>query len=473
MKIDPKRIEQLDRAAQGVISDAVNSVSPVAGKVLDWKMARYSKAQYPGSVTTDKDMAEDAGPLKPLKMPAHLAALAPLNPLYNNPKLQQAARDSANGGHDPADDYAGQTAPTDEQLKEANKLAALAASESRLKAIKVGAKPRAFIDPLTVGVVAGNIALASGAAWGAGKVGDYIADKLMPDKPKKATEGPQRFADSTIDILPALGTLGAVGVATYAGSKLIGAGWDKLTKKKKTKVAPTADPHMDSMMSNQATEDDETEEYAESRAKAVRVGAKCFALHVSEDEYKKLIGNTGRSPSASSGTTPAATSSAAKASRSVTVDNTNWGARADQVLWEGVKQVTNTKDNPKKTVFFSERQFSGITMPGGVRVEADSPEDAKIISNIHKNEGAYPGLSGDGAYFGNHRVGTRVTSEDAAQQSRLKAIKVGARPKEFFDPLNAAIAAGIGLPIAYATGKAVDYVYDAVTGKKEKKTDGS
>jgi len=463
MKIDPKRIEQLDRAAQGVISDAVNSVSPVAGRVLDWKMDRYNRSQYPGSVTTDKDMAEDAGPLKPLKMPAHLAALAPLNPLYNNPKLQQAARDSANGGHDPADDYGSTSSPTDEQLKEAGKLAALAASESRLKAIKVGAKPKAFIDPLTVGVVAGNIALASGAAWGAGKVGDYIADKLVPDdKPKKATEGPQRFADQTIDILPALGTLGAVGVATYAGSKLIGAAYDKLTKKKKAKVAPTADPHMDAMMSNQATED---EEYTESRANALRVGAKSFALHVSEDEYKKLIGNTGSSPSANSPTAPA------KPTKWTTVDNTNWGARADQVLWEGVKQATNTRDNPKKTVFFKE--FSGITMPGGVRVEADSPEDAKTISSIHRNEGAYPGLSGDGAYFGNHRVGTRVTSEDAAQQSRLNAIKVGAKPKAFFDPLNAAIAAGIGLPIAYATGKAVDYVYDAVTGKKkEEKPNG-
>lgn len=467
MKIDPKRIEALDKAAQGVISDAVNSVSPVAGKVLDWKMARYNRAQYPGNMTTDKDMAEDTGPLKPLKMPAHLAALAPLNPLYNNPQMQQAARDSANGGHDPADDYGSTSSPTDEQLKKAGKLAALAASESRLKAIRVGAKPRAFIDPLTVGVVAGNIALASGAAWGAGKVGDYIADKLMPDKPKKATEAPQTFADSTIDILPALGTLGAVGVATYAGSKLIGAAYDKLTKKKKPKVAPTADPHMDAMISNHAmTEDDDSEEYAESRLKAIRVGAKCFALHVSDAEYKKLLGNMGKSDPS-----PAATSGAPGATRSITVDNPNWGARADQVLWEGVKQVTSTKDNPKKTIFFKE--FSGITMPGGVRVEADSPEDAKIISNAHRNEGAYPGLWGDGAYFGSHRVGTRVTSEDAAQQSRLKAIRVGARPKEFFDPLNAAIAAGIGLPIAYATGKAVDYVYDAVTGKKkEKDTDG-
>lgn len=484
MKIDPKKLEQIDRTAQSIVGDAVTAVNPLAGQVLDWKMNRYNKDTYGDEAKASRDGAIKVGakafsidpdemviPKKPT-MPLYLAPLAPLNPLYKNPKLQQAARDQGNWGHDLADDYGRKDAPTDDEIDKANK--SISASESRAGAIRVGAKPKAFIDPLTVGIVAGNIAIASGAAWGAGKVGDWIGDRIVgDDKPKKATEQAQAFATSTIDILPALGTLGAVGVATYAGSKLIGAGVDALTKKKK-KVAKTADPHMDNMNSDvtvpgfkvdpnfdnyaMSEDDDDSEEYAESRKRAVSVGAKPkeFALNVSEAEYKKLQANMGTSAD-----TPAITSAAPvtkNAGKSVTVDNDNWGARADQVVWEGVKATTGTKDNPKKTVFFGEP-----------RVIPDGPEEAKKISAAKRLEGVVPGAWGGVAYIGNTRVGVYDKPYGPGREmaeSRANAIKVGAKPKEFFDPINAAIAGAVALPVAYGVGKAVDYAYDVVTGKK-------
>ena len=50
---DSGQIEQMDRAAQGVIGQAVNEASPLAGQVLQRKMDRYNKDAY-----GDKEMSE-------------------------------------------------------------------------------------------------------------------------------------------------------------------------------------------------------------------------------------------------------------------------------------------------------------------------------------------------------------------------------------------------------------------------------
>ena len=105
--------------------------------------------------------------------------------------------------------------------------------------------------------------------------------------------------------------------------------------------------------------------FAESRANAVKVGAKAFALNVSEDEFEKMVSDnpdikvSGTNKPASTGTSVASKSAATgKPTKVVTVDDNSWGARADHVVWEGVKQVTGTPGNPKKQIMLSEMEES-------------------------------------------------------------------------------------------------------------------
>lgn len=298
--IDKKKIEQLDKTAQSIVSEAVNGVSPIAGKVLDWKIDRYNKATYPEAAVKSRNNALKVG-AKPKEFFDPTGIIVGSAAMWGTGKVLDYAadklskkkpEDEAKQASDP--DQAGAKRPRVSDPSNRGAMDIAGGKQPRTTGNMNlgdpgnagGGGQRGFgkVEPVAApsggGSSLGSNPAATAGGGGSGGFGGGSNSTVTSGGSigKAPANNVVTIKGPSTNVLPALGKTIGAGLAVYAGSKLIDAAYNKLTAKKD---AP-----------KQAAESDAALSYINYRKNGVRVGAKNNPMpqEFSDEDKKKKEG---------------------------------------------------------------------------------------------------------------------------------------------------------------------------------------